>query len=237
MPSNTAHDLIIQQPVLPAAQLFLLFHGVGANPQGMRPLALQLAARFPQSMVVCVASPEPFDHAMGRSGAYQWFSVTGVTEVNRLGRVAQAMPGFEATVAHWQQVARVQAAATALVGFSQGAIMALESTKLAAPIAGRVLALGGRFAALPQQAPVGSVVVHLFHGQADPVMPFALAVQAARQLEALGCDVTADVLPDIGHEVHPAMVERLLERLSSHVPRHLWEGAEAAVAQGEPPAA
>ena len=217
MPQN-AH--VIQQPTLPAAQLILLFHGVGADCASLRPLGEQLAAAFPQAMVVAVAAYQRSDISNG----FQWFSVIGITEENRSERIAHAMPAFQACVAHWQQVAGVGAAATALIGFSQGAIMALESSKSTPTIASRVFALSGRFATLPEAAPL-ETTVHFLHGKVDAVIPYSHTVTAATHLRDLGGDITAEVLPFIGHEIHPDFIELVITKLSTHVPQRLWTEA------------
>jgi len=41
----------------------------------------------------------------------------------------------------------------------------------------------------------------------------------------LGGDVTADVLPFVGHEVNADIVDVMLERLQSHIPKRLWDEA------------
>ena len=57
------------------------------------------------------------------------------------------MPTFIETVRYWQTTERRQpASATALIGFSQGAIMALESIKAEPGLASRVIAFNGRYA-------------------------------------------------------------------------------------------
>ena len=217
MPQNAQ---VIQQPALPAAQLILLFHGVGADAASLRPLGEQLAAAFPQAMVVAVAAYQRSDMSNG----FQWFSVIGITEENRSERIAHAMPAFQACVAHWQQVAGVGAAATALVGFSQGAIMALESSKSNPTLASRVFALSGRFATLPEAAPI-ETTIHFLHGKVDAVIPYSHTVTAATQLRDLGADITAEVLPFIGHEIHPDFIELVITKLSTHVPQRLWAEA------------
>ncbi|MGC3962392.1 MAG: esterase [Rhodocyclaceae bacterium] len=204
----TTQSIIVQQAHPTANALVLLFHGVGSVPQSMLAVAQWFAARDRRAMVVSVASPDPSDISSG----CQWFSVRGVTEDNRQARVDAAMPGFVATVRHWQQVAGVGAPQTMLVGFSQGAIMALESTKLADAPAARVVSLAGRFATLPTQRPASSI--HLLHGSADAVMPVALAEAAYQGLAHWGAVPTLDVLPGVGHEPHPA----LLEQLAAHLP-------------------
>jgi len=222
--TQNAH--IIQQPPLSAAQLILLFHGVGADAQSMCPTGERLAAEFPMAMIVSVAAYQPSDISSG----FQWFSVVGITEENRAERIAQAMPAFAACVAHWQQVAGVDATATALIGFSQGAIMALESTKLEAPLASRVIAISGRFATLPQKATMDTTI-HFLHGKADTVMPYSHTVTAAHHLRDLGGDITAEVLPFIGHEVHPDFMELVITKLTTHVPKKLWDEAVKAAPQ------
>ncbi len=211
------NSIVIQQPGEQAGQLILLFHGVGARPESMAWLGGRLAAEFPNAMVVSVAAPTRSDMALG----FQWFSVAGVTEENRSARIAEVMPSFATCVAYWQTQAGVTAAATALIGFSQGAVMALESTKLATPLASRVVAISGRFAALPDAAHA-DVAVHMLHGKADTVIPYSHTVNAAHRLRDLGCDVTADVLPFIGHEIHPELAELVVTKLTTHIPQRIW---------------
>ena len=202
-------DLLIQRPAA-AARLVLLFHGVGASAEDLLPLGQAFAARQPQAWVVSVRSPDPCD--LGRG--WQWFSVQGVTEANRPARVAAAMARFLKSVRDWQRESGVGAEATALVGFSQGAIMALEATQQGEPPATRVLAMAGRFAQPPRIAPP-QVVLHLLHGEQDRVMPLALAADAAAQWRALGARATLDSFPDLGHGIDDRMLARLAEHLES----------------------
>jgi phospholipase/carboxylesterase len=201
-------SLIVQQPQGAATSLVLLTHGVGSVPQSMLGVAQWFAERDPQALVVSLASPQPSDISNG----LQWFSVQGITETNRLPRVDAAMPGFVATVQHWQRVAGVDAARTLIAGFSQGAIMALESTKLAQPPALRIVAIAGRYATLPDRPT--TVAIHLLHGGADPVMPALQAQAAQARLLQLGVAASLDVVPGAQHAPHPAMFERLAERLA-----------------------
>jgi len=203
--------------------LFLLFHGVGATARDMAPLAQRLAAEYPQAAVLCIDAPDPFDGAPG-GGGRQWFSVRGVTEADRPLRVAAAMPRFVATVRALQQRFGMDGPRTALVGFSQGAIMALEAVQAEPALAGRVLAFSGRHARPPDHAPQDTCV-HLLHGLDDPVLPPGPAIDAAQRLVALGGDVTADVLPGIGHELHPRLVERAIGQLRSFLPKKAWREA------------
>lgn len=226
-------DLIFLKPSLPtpqpATQLMLLFHGVGSSPSSMAPLGEHLAQQFPAAWIVGVAAAHLGDAGQGR----QWFSTAGITDANRWGRVAEAMPAFRAAITHWQNVSGVQAPGTALIGFSQGAIMALESTQVQPAMAGRVVAMGGRFAVLPNQVPEHTTT-HFIHGKADAVMPYAHTVQAAEHWIAMGADVTADVIPHLGHAVNDDVAQLVVQRLTTYIPVRLWNEAMRSATGGKP---
>ena len=196
LPDLLAGDIVLHRPTAPARQLVLLFHGVGASPEGFQGLGPSLAR--PDRWVVAVRSPWASDFGEG----WQWFSVQGVTEANRPDRIAAVMPRFAATVRAWQSYTGLSAAQTVLAGFSQGSIMSLESTQVGDPMAMRVVAMSGRFAMPPKKAPAG-LAWRFIHGGQDPVIDAAYSTQAAAQLMALGADARAEVLPGLGHGIDP----------------------------------
>lgn len=202
--------LIVQRPSAAARQLVLLFHGVGSSAENLRPVGQTLAAHLPEAFIVSVQAPDASDVG----GGWQWFSVLGITEANRSARVAATMSRFVQTVQHWQQVSGVGTADTVLLGFSQGAIMALASTQQPLPLAGRIVAIAGRYAQPPQTAP-SSTRIYLMHGDADPVMPVRLGVEAQAQLQALGVEVTLDQFPGLGHGIDTRVLDRVVERLKA----------------------
>lgn len=199
--------LVLQSPAQPRA-LFLLFHGVGATPHDLAPLGARLAREFPDAAIVSVPGPDHSD----LGGGFQWFSVRGVTEQNRPERVAATLERFVQTVRQWQERTGVAPAATTLVGFSQGAIMALEAALAPEPPATRVVSLSGRFSELPKRAPAG-VRLHFIHGVADPVIAVAHAQQAAATLQALGNAATLDLVPRLGHGIDRTAEDLLIQRL------------------------
>lgn len=203
-----ADDIVLHRPTAPARQLVLLFHGVGASPEGFQALAPALARE--DRWVVAVRSPFASDLGAG----WQWFSVQGVTEANRAERIAAVMPRFAGTVRRWQAHTGLAAPQTVLAGFSQGAIMSLESTQVGEPLAARVVAMSGRFAAPPRQAPAG-VVWRFIHGEQDPVIPVLFSVQAVQQLQAQGADARADTLPGLGHGIDPRALALLVNALDT----------------------
>lgn len=207
-----------------ARQLFILLHGVGATPASMRPLAEALRAAFPQAAILAPAGFEPFDGNHASQEGRQWFSVRGVDETNRPARVVKALPPLVEYIRANQARFHLLQSDTALAGFSQGAIMALEAVVAHDGLAGRVLAFSGRYASVPQWAPQYTTI-HLLHGASDSVMPVALAEQAQARLNELHGDSTIDVATRVGHELHPALIARAIVRLQTCVPLRSWEAA------------
>lgn len=221
--------MIIQQPSGAARQLVLLFHGLGASEEDMRPVGERLAAEYPEALVASLRAP----HATSQGAGYQWFSVEGIDDARRVQRVAAEMPLFVAAIRQWQRDTGLGPEATVLVGFSQGAIMVLEAATQAGDdvLAGRVVALAGRYARLPETNP-GGTTLFLIHGKADEVIHYGLTVEAAKHLVTLGADVVADVIPLLGHEIDAAVLDLVARRLRTHVPKRHWE---AALRQGVAP--
>ncbi|WP_145579804.1 esterase [Yersinia vastinensis] len=204
-------NIVVQQPTKPE-QLILLFHGVGDSAAGMAPVGSHFAHAFPQALVVSIDGP----FASGMGSGRQWFSVQGITEEGRQGRVDEVMPQFIATVHHWQQQSGLSAQQTTLVGFSQGTIMSLEGVKAQPQLAGQVIGFSGRFATLPQQ-PITDVAIHLIHGELDGVIRVEHAKAAVSSLMALGNQATLDLDANTGHGINQPMLERAIARLHQDI--------------------
>lgn len=214
------HDhFVVQRPANPAKQLLLLFHGVGDNAANMAQIGRLFAPHFPDALIVSIGGVEP----CGPDGR-QWFPVQGVTEETRQGRVDAVMPRFIDTVHYWQQHSGVQANATALIGFSQGAIMSLESIKARPGLASRVIAFNGRYATLPQSASTATTI-HLIHGGDDRVIELSYAVDAQEALIREGGDVTLDIVDDLGHAIDDRSMQFALDHLRYTVPKHYFDEA------------
>jgi phospholipase/carboxylesterase len=206
------------------AQLFILLHGVGASADDLVPLAQALRQAFPQAALLLPDGFEAFDAAPTAQGR-QWFSVVGVTEENRAARVQAVVPTFTAWVRGHQERLGIGAAATALVGFSQGGIVSLEAAVAEPELVGRVLAFSSRFAQLPEAVPP-LTTFHFFHGGQDTVIPAQHATAAFEHVAALDDgDATLDIADEVDHALHPALLERAVFRLTHHVPPRLWREA------------
>ena len=111
---------------------------------------------------------------------------------------------------------------TALVGFGAGATLALALSDAHDGLVGRVLAFGGCYAVWPAKAPA-LTTLHLLHGQNDKVVPVARIRHDFEHLMELGADATLDVASALGHELHPALMDRAITRLQTCVPLRFWK--------------
>lgn len=206
---------------MPAKQLFVLLHGVGSHPSDLVPLANYLKEVFPSAAFFLPEGTHPFD---GGGHGRQWFSIGAVSEENRVARVAEAMPGLREMVKQAQDRYNVLQPDTALMGFSQGAIMALEFSIAHDGGVGRVLAFSGRFAQLPEKAPE-LTTLHLLHGEKDAVIPVSYAQAAIERMQELGGDATLDIVAAAGHEINAELADLAVRRLQTHIPLRSWKKA------------
>jgi phospholipase/carboxylesterase len=216
-------SLVIQEPSEQALQLIVLCHAAGADAASLLPLGERLRETFPQATIASLQADAPAATPQG----FAWFATDGLTEENRAARVAQALPALQTAVRDWQERSGVAAAATALIGVSQGAEMVLELSKLHPMLASRVVAMGGRFTTLPED-PTAVTTTHFLHGKLDRLTPYRHSVEAAHRLRDMGCDITAEVVPFVGHELHPDLIELAVTKLSTHIAQHLWTAAQEA---------
>lgn len=205
----------------PPAQLLILLHGWASDGSAMAPLAQALRAKFPQAALL---APDAWDPADGDRPGRQWYGVDDLTPQNWPERVDAGVARLRPWVRAQQRLRGVGPAATALAGFSQGAVLALALALAEDGLAGRVLAFGGCLTRVPEAAPA-LTTVHLFHGSDDEVIPAEGARQAFRIFGDLQGDATLDVARGVGHALHPALIDCALHRLQSHIPARTWREA------------
>ena len=199
--------IIIQSPTVPV-RMALLFHGVSSTPESLIPLGRRIAATMPRSIVISVPSAESCDVGSG----FQWFSVRGVTEDNRVQRVADGMPRFLTTIKQFQTDYGMKPGQTDLIGFSQVAIVAVESSQVNDSPTRTVISLAGRFARLPERAS-GSTRFHFIHGATDPVISPNHSLVGFSKLSELGAHCTVDLIPSLAPAINEDMIEKLIFHL------------------------
>jgi phospholipase/carboxylesterase len=180
-------------------KLVIGLHGVGSNGANLAPLGSFLRQSSPDMDFESPDAPFSFGNGAGR----QWFSIEGVTEANRPQRVVEARAAFDEVLgdiiarhALTNNLDRV-----ALVGFSQGSIMALDAVASGRWPVAAVVAFSGRLASPEPYAPSETTRLSLIHGTADHIMPFAESEKAKAALTKAGVSAELHTLPGVGHTI------------------------------------
>jgi phospholipase/carboxylesterase len=181
-------------------QLVVMLHGYGADGNDLIGLAPHWAGLFPDAEFLSPHAPFPCELGFGR----QWFSM----ELSRTPDMVLASAKSAATILDGfldeaLAARKLQARDMALVGFSQGAMMALfvGLRRAAAPAA--VVSYSG--ALIGETNLAGEIrsrpPVLLVHGDADEVVPFAKLARAEWYLSALGVPLTIEKRPGLAHGI------------------------------------
>jgi phospholipase/carboxylesterase len=196
----------------PARSLVILLHGYGSNGDDLIGLAPHWRGALPATAFVAPNAPEP---CPGAPGGYQWWALTGGDRAKGAASAAPVLDAFiDAELArHGLDESRL-----ALVGFSQGTMMALQ----VGPGRPRALAgIVGYSGMLADEAGLAAVGVTrppvlLVHGDADPMIPVAALQRASDALTRNGFEVQTHVSPGLGHSIDLAglqLGERFLARV------------------------
>lgn len=184
-----------------AHQIVVLLHGYGANGDDLIALGREWRQRLPDAAFVAPNAPEPI--AMSPFGGLQWFELTFRNE-RELWRGAQAAaPVLEAFLDEELKRHDLDERALALVGFSQGTMMALHVGLRRSLAPAAIVGFSGVIAGpehLAAQITVRPPVL-LIHGETDDVIP-AEAIHLTREALA-GADVLVEwhIRPGLGHGI------------------------------------
>lgn len=206
-------------PLLPAAQgdspkkLVILLHGYGADARDLMPLAVEWQPLLPDAAFVSLDAPSP---CPGVPGGRQWFPLVNLTSDEIRSGLSAAGPLLDTYIDRILEEFGLDANALALVGFSQGAMMALHvGLGRTAPI-GAIVSFSGVLAVPPPERN-GYSPVMLTHGAEDQLIP-PMAMEAAQAgLEKAGIAVEAELRPGLAHGIDPHQVARA----GAFVKRHL----------------
>lgn len=199
----------------PAQRLVVLLHGYGADGNDLLELGRIWARRLPTTAFVAPNAPERC--AMAPVG-YQWFPLTFRDPTEFWRGVNQAAPLLDAFLD--DELARhgLGDEAMALVGFSQGTMMALHVGPRRRRALAGIVGFSGLLAGSERLA--GEVrsrpPVLLVHGAEDDVVPFAYLEPAGSALAAAGMAVERHRIYDLGHGIDDEGLDlagRFLERV------------------------
>ncbi|MBV8977923.1 MAG: alpha/beta fold hydrolase [Alphaproteobacteria bacterium] len=206
-----------------ATHLVVLCHGYGADGNDLIGLAPYWQRVLPTAAFVAPNAPEP---CAGAPSGYQWFPISRLEPLAmRRGVEAAAATLSDFIDAELKRLA-LQADRLALVGFSQGTMMALHvglsrPAKPACIVGFSGLLAGDPAAALGMDAPP----VLLVHGADDPMIPAAALFDAAGRLAAAGSPVRWHVSTGLGHSIDEAGILLAAQHLQAGLRGQLRRGA------------
>jgi len=197
---------LLDGPRLPPAaggaprQLVVFLHGYGADGNDLIGLGREWARLLPHAAFVSPPAPEPCAGApMGR----QWFNLTFRQAGELVTGVKHAAPALEAFLDAELKRHNLGPRALALVGFSQGTMMALGVGLKRQPVPAAIVGYSGALAtveALPTD-PGSAPAILLVHGDSDEVIPVDAMFIAREQLGQAGLAVEWHVAQGIGHGI------------------------------------
>jgi phospholipase/carboxylesterase len=189
----------------PARRLLVFLHGYGADGNDLIDLGRAWQGLLPGTAFVSPHAPEPCGQApMGR----QWFPLTFRTPNERWDGVNHAGPQLQRFLDAELARRQLPPSALALVGFSQGTMMALHVGLRRAAQPAAVVGYSGLFV-LPDDAAPDAVAgeitarppVLLVHGAQDDLIPAQALFQSAQALAALAVPVEWHLSPGVGHGI------------------------------------
>ena len=188
-----------------AKQLVVFLHGYGADGNDLIDIGRAWAGPLPDAAFVSPHAPRPCGQApSGR----EWFPLTMRDPGERWRGVTMAAPGLQTFLDAELARASLPPSALALVGFSQGTMIALHVGLRRAVMPAAIVGYSGLLA-LPDNADPATVAaeiksrppVLLVHGDQDPLIPIDALFHAAQGLAALEVPVEWHISAGVGHGI------------------------------------
>jgi phospholipase/carboxylesterase len=189
----------------PAKQLVVFLHGYGADGNDLIEIGRAWQSLLPNAAFVSPHAPE----ACGQSpSGKQWFNLTFRDPNERWTGVNAAAPMLDRFLDAELQRRRLPPSALALVGFSQGTMMALHVGLRRAVAPAAIVGYSGMLVlppgADPDKVPTeirAKPPVLLIHGEQDELIPAPALFQAAQALAAFEVPTEWHLSPGLGHGI------------------------------------
>jgi phospholipase/carboxylesterase len=214
-PIGLPHDRPMSEPTRlrgPAAapasgrdprSMVVLLHGYGSNGADLIGLATYWRAILPDTVFMAPNAPQI---CPGAPGGYQWWSLTDLGRESRAAGVREAAPLVNAFMDMHRSTYDLPNSKVALVGFSQGAMMALHVGPRRSEVLAGVVGYSGMLAdadALQTEVATRPPLL-LSHGDADEMVPFAAMAQAEVDFKRMGFEISTHAERGLGHSIGEA---------------------------------
>ena len=201
MPKNSRVQLC-GPVILPTSgvvkRLVIIFHGYGADGKNLIDLGYAWQSLLPETAFVAPNAPTPCE--MG-GGGWQWFSLENKT----LDLVQQRLKSVQAMVCSYikgqAENYNINMKDVFLVGFSQGAMLAIHQGVYGLRHCAGVVGFSGGFTTDEDLEQKGFPDVLLCHGEDDDVVPADFSRQGYEDLKVLRAKPELLISPKVGHEI------------------------------------
>ena len=197
----------LEGPFLPpksgkAKQLVMFLHGYGSNGDDLLSIGDQWAHVLPDAVFVSPNAPEPCEQSpMG----YQWFSIRALDKAvfEREKQMEKVAPILNAHIDTQLKRWHVDEKHVAVVGFSQGAMMAMYAMPRRKKACGAVIGYSGMLldAKGLKESSIVKPPILAIHGDADEVVSPASLQDVQEGFSAAGFDVETIMRPYLGHGI------------------------------------
>jgi phospholipase/carboxylesterase len=182
--------------------IVIFLHGYGSNGDDLIGLAPNWRAILPNTIFLSPNAPE---RTPMTANGHQWFPLSTLAKEERESGVYKAAPTLNAYIDKILAEYGLSEDRLALVGFSQGTMMALHVALRREKQIAAVLGYSGALAA-PHKLVAECVTkppVMLIHGDSDDVIPFPAMYEAVGALETMGLRVEKHISQNTPHGISP----------------------------------
>lgn len=187
-------------------QLVIFLHGLGADGRDLISLAPLFAESLIDAHFLSPNAPSACDMA---PYGYQWFSLLSWNPSAMCQGANGVTPVLNEYIDAQLKILDLKDKDLALVGFSQGTMMAMHTApRRPQPIAGIVGFSGALLGPeLLEREIKSKPPVCLIHGVMDTVVPFTMMAQAEATLKRCGVRVESHTRPHLMHGIDPEGIE------------------------------
>ncbi len=180
-------------------QLVILLHGYGANGRDLINLGTSWQEALPAAEFI--APNAPFDCSIsGFDASYQWFTLGELDPVVLAKEIKNALPILQNFIAHELQKRNLTESELALVGFSQGTMMALGAGVGRDRQCAGILGYSGAYIHTAEEVKSMPDTL-LIHGEEDSVITVDHMLDAAKQLTDIGVSTRTHVVQGLDHSI------------------------------------
>ena len=186
-----------------AKRLLMILPAAGSTP-GLHvtaAIAWQQKFRSAQAVLLAAPHPAPVQPGDGETGPRHRYWIDPAEYPVSAGSIRREAGAVAGRIRAWQARSGIDAEQTILIGFSQGASIALELAFAPCRIAGIIVGFAPRLYRLPVDGDRIASTIHLIHGRYDSVVPLAHGEAALRRLGSIAATVSLNIVEDGGHVV------------------------------------